>query len=108
MFVTQGMTCPFQLLLTDFVFFYVKFTVFRRGHAGFATIGTFVIIFTNVTIMALLRTLETNDFSFALALSMSKFLTFEATYRASNIWVYPDVIMANANGDWNIGRVKCY
>ena len=57
----QGMKCPFQLLLTDFVFFYVKFTVFRRGHTGFATIGTFVIIFTNVTIMALLRTLETND-----------------------------------------------
>jgi hypothetical protein len=54
--------------------------------------------------MALLRTLETNDFSFALALSMSKFLTFEAT----NIWVYPDVIIANANGDWNIGRVICY
>jgi len=53
--------------------------------------------------MALLRTLETNDFSFALALSMSKFLTFEATYR-----VYPDIIMANANGDWNIGSVICY
>jgi hypothetical protein len=42
-----------------------------------------------VTIMALLRTLETNDFSFALALSMFKFLTFEATYRVWNIWVYP-------------------
>jgi hypothetical protein len=54
-----------------------------------ATIGTLVIIFISVTIMVLLRTLETNDFSFALALSMSKFLTFEATYRASNIWVYP-------------------
>jgi hypothetical protein len=52
--------------------------------------------------MVLLRTLETNDFSFALALSMSKFLTFEATYRIWNIWVYPDVILANANGDWNI------
>jgi hypothetical protein len=25
--------------------------------------------------------------------------TFEATYRVWNIWVYPDVIMANANGD---------
>ena len=97
------MKCPFQLLLTDFVFFYVKFTVFRRGHTGFATrramMVTLVKMITNVTIMALLRTLETNDFSFALALSMSKFLTFEATYRASNIWVYPDVIMANANGD---------
>ena len=102
------MKCLFQLLLTEFVFFYVKLTVFRRGHTWFATIGTLVIIFTTVTIMALLRTLETNDFSFALALSMSKFLTFEATYRVWNIWVYPDVIMANANGDWNIGSVICY
>jgi hypothetical protein len=42
--------------LTDFVFFYVKFTVFRRGHTGFATIDTFVIIFTSVTTMVLLRT----------------------------------------------------
>jgi hypothetical protein len=65
---------------------------FRRGHTGFATICTLVII------MALLRTLETNDFSFALALSMFKFLTFEATYRVWNIWVYPDAIMTNANG----------
>ena len=93
------MKCPFQLLLTDFVFFYAKFTVFRRGHTGFATIGTLVIIFISVTIMVLLRTLETNDFSFALALSMFKFLTFEVTYRVWNIWVYPDVIMANANRD---------
>jgi hypothetical protein len=93
------MQCPFQLLLTDFVFFYVKFTVFRRGHTGFATIGTLVIIFISVTIMVRLRTLETNDFSFALALSMFKFLTFEATYRVWNIWVYPDAIMTNANGD---------
>jgi hypothetical protein len=99
MFVPQGMTCPFQLLLTDFVFFYVKFTVFRRGHTGFATIGTLVIIFISVTIMVLLRTLETNNLSFALALSMFKFLTFEAAYRVWNIWVYPDAIMTNANGD---------
>jgi hypothetical protein len=47
-------------------------------------------------IMALLRILETNDSSFALALSMSKFLTFEATYRVWNIWVYPDVIMVTS------------
>jgi hypothetical protein len=71
------MKYPFKLLLTEFAFFYVKCTGFRRGHTGFATIGTLVIIFTSVTIMALLRTLERNDF--ALALSMSKFLTFEAS-----------------------------
>jgi len=102
------MKCPFQLLLPDFVLFYVKLTVCRRGHTGFATIGTLVITFTSVTIMTLLRTLETNDFSFALALSIYKFLTFEATYRVWIIWVYPDVIMANANGDWNIGSVVGY
>jgi hypothetical protein len=43
-----------------------------------------------------------------LAFSLSKFLTFGTTYRARNIWVYPDVIMANANGYWNIESIKCY
>jgi hypothetical protein len=37
-----------------------------------------VSIFTSVTIMALLWTLEANDVSFALGLSMPKFPTFEA------------------------------
>jgi hypothetical protein len=83
-------------------------TVFIRDHMGFARISTLVIIFTSVTIMALLRTLETNECSFALAFSLSKCLTFGTTYRARNIWVYPDVIMANANRDWNIESIKCY
>ena len=68
----------FFLLLLPELFVYVKLTVFRGGDMGFHTIDTLVSIFTSVTIMALLWTLEANDVSFALGLSMPKFPTFEA------------------------------
>jgi hypothetical protein len=48
----------------------------------------------------------TDDFPFALTLSMFKFLTFEATYRVWNIWVYLDVIKANAGGSWYVRCVE--
>ena len=75
----------YEIFLSTFIvwivfFFYEELTVFRGGHMRFPTIGTLVSIFTSVAIMALLWTLETDDFPFALTLSMSKFLTFEATY----------------------------
>jgi hypothetical protein len=56
-----------------FFFFYEELTVFRGGHMRFPTIGTLVSMFTSVAIMALLWTLETDYFPFALILSMSKF-----------------------------------
>jgi hypothetical protein len=37
---------------------------------------------------------------------MSKFLTFEATYRVWDIWVYLDVIKANADGSWYVRCVE--
>jgi len=37
---------------------------------------------------------------------MPTFLTFEATFRVWNIWVYPEVIKVSADGGWHIGGVK--
>jgi hypothetical protein len=76
-------------------------TVFGGNHLRLTTLTTHDVIGAIEALMVFFSTLKTCQFPFALAFTMSEFLTPRASHWIREIWTYLYIVKTHANGSGN-------